>query len=141
MARKPTAAKKRRDPLSRERVLRAALEIADKEGIDALSMRRLGEDLGVKAMSLYKHVPNKDAVLDGMVDIVVGEITLPAIGGDWRAEMRKRARRVFWLDPEPRGYWDTGDSIISEYAPHCDGVYECRNLRQLERFVAAVIEL
>ena len=91
MARKPTAAKKRRDPLSRERVLRAALEIADKEGIDALSMRRLGEDLGVKAMSLYKHVPNKDAVLDGMVDIVVGEITLPAIGGDWRAEMRKRA--------------------------------------------------
>jgi uncharacterized protein with von Willebrand factor type A (vWA) domain len=56
------------------------------------------------------------------------------------AETRKRARRLFWLDPEPRGYWDTGDSIISEYAPHCDGVYEVRNLRQLQRFVADVVE-
>ena len=56
------------------------------------------------------------------------------------AEMRKRARALFWLDPEPRGYWDTGDSIISEYAPYCDGVYECRNLRQLERFVTTVAE-
>jgi uncharacterized protein with von Willebrand factor type A (vWA) domain len=55
-------------------------------------------------------------------------------------EMRKKARRLFWLDPEPRGYWDTGDSIISEYAPHCDGVYEVRNLRQLQRFVADVVE-
>jgi hypothetical protein len=55
-------------------------------------------------------------------------------------EMRKRARRLFWLDPEPRGYWDTGDSIVSEYAPYCDGVYECRNLRQLQRFVADVVE-
>ena len=55
-------------------------------------------------------------------------------------EMRKRARRLFWLDPEPRGYWDTGDSIISEYAPYCDGVYECRNLRQLQKFVTDVVE-
>jgi len=57
------------------------------------------------------------------------------------AEMRKRARRVFWLDPEPRGYWDTGDSIISEYAPHCDGVYEVRNLRQLHKFVEDVVSV
>ena len=56
------------------------------------------------------------------------------------AEMRKRARKVFWLDPEPRGYWDTGDSIVSEYAPYCDGVYEVRNLRQLQKFVADVVE-
>src|SRR6478735_5429694 len=55
-------------------------------------------------------------------------------------EMRKRARKLFWLDPEPRGYWDTGDSIISEYAPYCDGVYEVRNLRQLQKFVADVVE-
>jgi uncharacterized protein with von Willebrand factor type A (vWA) domain len=55
-------------------------------------------------------------------------------------EMRKKARKVFWLDPEPRGYWDTGDSIVSEYAPHCDGVYEVRNLRQLQKFVADVVE-
>jgi uncharacterized protein with von Willebrand factor type A (vWA) domain len=55
-------------------------------------------------------------------------------------EMRRRARRLYWLDPEPRGYWDTGDSIIGEYARHCDGVYECRNLRQLQRFVADVVD-
>jgi len=57
------------------------------------------------------------------------------------AEMHKRARRVFWLDPEPRGYWDTGDSIVSEYARHCDAAHECRNLRQLQRFVASVVDL
>jgi uncharacterized protein with von Willebrand factor type A (vWA) domain len=51
------------------------------------------------------------------------------------AEMRKRARHVYWLNPEPKSYWDTGDSIVSEYGTHCDGVFECRNLKQLERFV------
>ncbi len=55
-------------------------------------------------------------------------------------EAQKRARRVFWLDPEPRGYWDTGDSIISEYAKFCDGTFECRNLRQLQKFVIAVVD-
>ena len=50
-------------------------------------------------------------------------------------EIRHKARHVYWLNPEPRSYWDTGDSIVSEYGVHCDGVYECRNLRQLERFV------
>ena len=50
-------------------------------------------------------------------------------------EMRNRARHVFWLNPEPRSYWDTGDSIVGEYATHCDGVFEVRNLRQLEAFV------
>ncbi len=55
-------------------------------------------------------------------------------------EMRKRARRVYWLDPEPRGYWDTGDSIVSEYGRYTDGVYECRNLRQLQRFVTSVVD-
>jgi uncharacterized protein with von Willebrand factor type A (vWA) domain len=56
------------------------------------------------------------------------------------SDIQKRARHVYWLNPEPRGYWDTGDSIISDYASYCDGVYECRNLRQLERFVATVAE-
>jgi uncharacterized protein with von Willebrand factor type A (vWA) domain len=56
------------------------------------------------------------------------------------ADLAKRARHLYWLDPEPRAYWDTGDSVVSEYASYCDGVYECRNLRQLERFVEAVIE-
>jgi len=50
-------------------------------------------------------------------------------------ELRRRARHVYWLNPEPRSYWDTGDSIVSEYAPYCDGVFECRNLRQLGAFV------
>ena len=53
-------------------------------------------------------------------------------------DLRRRARRVYWLNPEPRSYWDTGDSIASLYGVHCDGVFECRNLRQLERFVAEV---
>jgi uncharacterized protein len=55
-------------------------------------------------------------------------------------ELRQRARRLYWLNPEPRGYWDTGDSIVSEYGVYCDGVYECRNLRQLQRFVTAVVD-
>ena len=53
-------------------------------------------------------------------------------------ELRQRARHVYWLNPEPRSYWDTGDSIVSEYGIHCDGVFECRNLRQLERFVEVI---
>jgi uncharacterized protein with von Willebrand factor type A (vWA) domain len=55
-------------------------------------------------------------------------------------DIQKRARHVYWLNPEPHGYWDTGDSIIADYAAYCDGVYECRNLRQLERFVTTVAE-
>jgi len=56
------------------------------------------------------------------------------------AELRKKARHLYWIDPEPAAYWNTGDSVIGDYARYCDGVYECRNLRQLERFVEAVIE-
>ncbi|MGH9057874.1 MAG: vWA domain-containing protein [Acidimicrobiales bacterium] len=51
------------------------------------------------------------------------------------AEIAKKARHLYWLNPEPRSYWDTGDSIVSQYATHCDGAHECRNLKQLERFV------
>jgi uncharacterized protein with von Willebrand factor type A (vWA) domain len=50
-------------------------------------------------------------------------------------ELRHKARHLYWLNPEPRSYWDTGDSVVGEYGVHCDGVFECRNLRQLERFV------
>jgi uncharacterized protein with von Willebrand factor type A (vWA) domain len=55
-------------------------------------------------------------------------------------ELRRRGRRVYWLDPEPRGYWDTGDSIVSEYGKYCDGVFECRNLRQLQQFVTTIAD-
>jgi AcrR family transcriptional regulator len=80
-----------RTPLSRERVLRAAVALADASGIEALTMRRLGEALGVEAMSLYKHVANKSDLLDGMTDAVFGEIELPTIGSEWRTAMRDRA--------------------------------------------------
>jgi AcrR family transcriptional regulator len=72
-------------------VLRAAVAFADENGIDSLSMRKLGEALGVEAMSLYNHVANKDALLDGMVDIVFSEINLPAPAADWKVAMRERA--------------------------------------------------
>ena len=80
-----------RTPLSRERVLRAAVELADEGGIESLTMRRLGQELGVEAMSLYKHVSNKDAVLDGIVDLVLGDIDVPPSGTPWREAMRARA--------------------------------------------------
>ena len=80
-----------RAPLSRERVLRAAVTLADAHGIESLTMRRLGEALSVEAMSLYKHVANKSALLDGMTDAVFGEIELPEIGSEWRTSMRDRA--------------------------------------------------
>jgi AcrR family transcriptional regulator len=80
-----------REPLSRDRVLRAAVALADQSGISSLSMRKLGEALGVEAMSLYNHVASKSDLLDGMIDIVFGEIDLPDGDGDWRAAMRQRA--------------------------------------------------
>jgi len=80
-----------RIPLSPERVLRAGVAFADENGIASLSMRKLGETLGVEAMSLYNHVANKDDLLDGMVDLVFGEIGLPAGGPDWKSAMRERA--------------------------------------------------
>src|SRR3989475_3592909 len=82
---------KRRAALTRERILRAAISLADRDGIESLSMRQLGHELGVEAMSLYNHVRNKVDMLDGMVDIVFSEIDLPASGVDWLIAMRKRA--------------------------------------------------
>ena len=80
-----------RIPLNRERVLRAAVAFADESGIGSLTMRKFGESLGVEAMSLYKHVANKDELLDGMVDVVFSEIELPLDAGDWKPAMRQRA--------------------------------------------------
>jgi AcrR family transcriptional regulator len=80
-----------RAPLSREALVRAAVEFADAHGVEVLSMRRLGERVGVEAMSLYNHVANKDDLLDGMVDVVFGEIELPRLDLDWKAALRRRA--------------------------------------------------
>ncbi|MFF0637671.1 TetR/AcrR family transcriptional regulator [Nocardia sp. NPDC004151] len=80
-------------PLSRERVLEAAIRVADRGGAEAITMRRVAQELGVEAMSLYHHVPNKDGLLDGVVDAVFAAIELPAPGGgDWRDAIRVRAR-------------------------------------------------
>lgn len=82
---------KARSPLSKKRVLRCAVRLADKEGIEALSMRKLARALDVEAMSLYNHVKNKDDIIDGMVDIVVSEIEVPDLKANWKAAMRSRA--------------------------------------------------
>lgn len=80
-----------RSRLSRDRVVAAAIALADADGIQALTMRKLGVELGVEAMSLYHHVANKGDLLDGMIDGVFGEIDLPVDGTDWRSAMRRRA--------------------------------------------------
>ncbi len=82
---------KKRAPLTREKVLSAALRLADKDGLETLSMRNLAQALKVEAMSLYNHVASKEDILDGLVELVVSEIEVPAIGGEWKATMRKRA--------------------------------------------------
>jgi AcrR family transcriptional regulator len=79
-----------RVPLSRERVLQAAIALADQGGIESLTMRKLARALGVEAMSLYNHVANKGDLVDGIVDVVVGEIELPA-AEDWEAAIREYA--------------------------------------------------
>ena len=81
----------RRVPLSRERVLDAAIKLADQGGLESLSMRKLGQELGVEAMAVYYHFANKDEVIDGIVDIVFSQIDLPASGVDWKSAMRQRA--------------------------------------------------
>jgi AcrR family transcriptional regulator len=90
MAIQPTNAEPR-SRLSRDRVLRAAIAHADAGGFEALSMRKLAEELDVAPMALYRHVANKDDLIDGMVDIVFGEVDLPKAGPDWRTAMRQRA--------------------------------------------------
>jgi AcrR family transcriptional regulator len=72
-------------------VLRAAMRLADEGGFDSLTMRRLGQELGVQAMSLYNHVANKDDIRDGIVDLVMGEIEVPPSGADWKTSIRQTA--------------------------------------------------
>ena len=90
MATQPGTAAPTRPPLSRERVLAAAVALADARGVEGLSMRNLAQELSVVPMALYKHVASKDELLDGMVDLVVGEIDPPAGGADWKTAMRRR---------------------------------------------------
>jgi len=95
-----------RPPLSRERILRAALDLADDGGIESVTMRKLGQALGFEAMSLYNYVANKDDLLDGILDLVLDETELPDAPGDWAAAIRSSAisvhralRRHPWAGP------------------------------------------
>jgi AcrR family transcriptional regulator len=95
-----------RTRLSRPFVLQAAVTLADGNGLEGFSMRRLAQELGVVPMALYKHVANKDELLDGMVDIVFDEIESPSIGDDWRSAMRRRA--ISTRDALKRHSWAIG---------------------------------
>ncbi len=108
------AAAARRAPLNRDRVLRTAVALADHVGIESLSMRSLAQELGVVPMALYKHVANKEQLLDGMVDVIVSEIDPPFTDTDWKTAIRQRilsarrallrhpwASRVFESRPQP----------------------------------------
>ena len=99
------AATEGRTPLSKERVLQAAVELADRGGIEALSMRKLGQELGVDAMALYRHVRNKDDLLDGIIEVLVAEIDRAQAADDWKAALREQsmaARRVMLRHPWAR---------------------------------------
>lgn len=85
-----TTKKNKPSKLTHTKIVQGAIGIANRDGIESLSMRKLARLLGVEAMSLYNHVANKDAVLDGMVELVAVEIELPPVGGDWKSAIRKR---------------------------------------------------
>jgi AcrR family transcriptional regulator len=106
MATRTLVRPERRHRLSRELVLQAAMSHADDGGIEALTMRRLAQELGVAPMALYRHVANKDDLIDGLIDVVFSEIALPSTGGDWKAAMRVRA--ISLRDVLARHRWAIG---------------------------------
>lgn len=114
-----------RTPLSRERILRAALELADEGGIESLSMRRLGHALGFEAMSLYNHVAGKDDVLDGIVDLVLAETEPPPRTGEWSAAVRQSAISVHQAlrrHPWAADLMMSADRIIPTRLRHMDSL-------------------
>jgi AcrR family transcriptional regulator len=111
--------------LNRERVLRAAMELADAHGIESLTMRELGRRLGVEAASLYNHVDGKGDLLDGMAEIVAGEIDVPSDDVDWKEAMRRRAvsaRGVFSRHPWASGLLDSSERMGPGRLSYVDGV-------------------
>jgi AcrR family transcriptional regulator len=134
MAARPARAASGREsrvPLSKERVLRAAVLVADQGGVASLTMRKLAETLGVEAMSLYYYVADKDEILDGMVDLVFGEIDLPSREADWKAAMRQRAisaRDALTRHPWAIGVMDSRPNPGPATLRHHDAVIG--NLRQ-----------
>ncbi|WP_354638874.1 TetR/AcrR family transcriptional regulator [Kitasatospora camelliae] len=126
-----TTPQQRREPLTRQRVLRAAVELADAAGLETFSMRKLGEAVGVEAMSLYNHVANKEDLLDGMVDLVFAEVDLPEPGDGWRPAMRRRAvsmRLALSRHPWAIGLMESRSTPGPATLRHHDAVLGC--LRQ-----------
>jgi len=114
-----------RTRLNRERVIAAAVELADAQGLDALTMRRLGEELKVEAMSLYNHVANKDDLINAMADAIFGEIELPSHSDDWKTAIRKRSisfREVLRRHPWAVGVHDSGTNPGPATLRHHDRV-------------------
>ena len=117
-----------RAPLSRERVILEAVALADENGIGALTMRRLADRLLVEPMSLYHHVANKDQILDGMVDVVFGEIELPSTQTDWKTAMRDRAasaRAALRRHPWAVGRMESRSNPGMASLQHHDAVIGC----------------
>lgn len=120
MTSRADAAARPRTPLSKQRVLEAAVALADEGGVDALSMRKIAQALGVVPMALYKHVAHKNELLDGMIDVVVGEIDPPVAGTDWKTAIRRRvlsARRVLLRHPWASGVIETRAKARSTPTP------------------------
>ncbi|MDQ1711649.1 MAG: hypothetical protein QOE45_1099 [Frankiaceae bacterium] len=114
-----------RAPLSRERVLRGAVAVADAGGLAGLTIRSLAQELGVKPMAVYHYVANKGEILDGIVDIVFGEIELPVPGGEWRAEIQRRAvsaRQVLRRHPWAIGLLESRTTPGSATLHHHDTI-------------------
>src|SRR4051794_8423145 len=115
-------------PLTRERVLRAGLVLADEHGLEWLSMRKLGQALGVEAMSLYHHVANKEDLIDGMIDLVFAEIELPTANNDWKTAMRARAisaRQVLARHRWANGLMESRSTPGAANLRHHDTVIGC----------------
>ena len=129
---KPDTGNGTRRPLSRERVMRAAVELADREGVAAVSMRRIGQELGVEAMSLYNHVAGKDALLDAMVEQVAAEVNAavadldsPDPTTDWQGALRARtlaARTVMLRHKWAPGVFETRTTMSLDIVRYFDGV-------------------
>jgi AcrR family transcriptional regulator len=117
----------KRDALSRERILGTALAIVDREGLESISMRRIGEELGVEAMSLYHHVANKAAVLDGLFETVLAELPPPKRSGSWQAAVRDRAytlRTVLRAHPNTLPLFATRPAVTPASIAHVEAMLE-----------------
>jgi AcrR family transcriptional regulator len=130
MATKIEAGARAREPLSRGRVLETAVALADRHGLEPLSMRRVGQELGVVPMALYKHVANKDEMLDGMVDVVIGEINAAVSDVDdrsdeWKTVMRRRvlsARQVLLRHPWAPGLLESRNTMMPSMLRYYDSL-------------------